>query len=80
MIYTSNGASGTITAIKETGPDKYSVVGNYPTKRGARTITIDEKSGNLFLPTAEFDMNNIQPNGRPAMVPGTFQVLVVQQQ
>jgi YVTN family beta-propeller protein len=80
IIYTSNGGSATITAIKETSPDKYSVIGNYPTKRGARTITINEKSGNLYLPTADFDMNNIQPNGRPTMIPGSFQVLVVQQQ
>lgn len=79
IVYTSNGRSGTITAIKEIGPDNYVVVGNYTTKRGARTITIDEKTGNLFLPTAEFDLNNVQ-NGRPQMIPGTFQVLVVQQQ
>ena len=80
IIYTANGASSNITAVKETSSEKYSVIGNYPTKRGARTITINQKSGNLYLPTAEFDMNNIQPNGRPTMIPGTFQVLVVQQQ
>ena len=76
IIYTSNGQSGNLTAIKEIGADKYSVLGNYPTKRGARTITIDEKTGALFLPTADFDANNTQ-NGRPRMLPGTFQVLVV---
>jgi YVTN family beta-propeller protein len=77
IIYTSNGSSGTLTAIKENGPDKFSVLGNYLTKRGARTITIDEKNGSLFLPTADFDMTNTQ-NGRPKMIPGSFQVLVVQ--
>lgn len=76
-IYTSNGQSGTITAIKENGADKYSVLGNYTTRRGARTITVDEKTGTLFLPTADFDMNNMQ-NGRPKMIPASFQVLVVQ--
>ena len=79
IVYTSNGRSGNITVIKENGPDKYTVIGNYATKRGARTITINEKTGNLFLPTADFDMNNVQ-NGRPAIIPGTFQVLVVNQQ
>jgi len=77
IVYTSNGRSGTITAIKENAADNYVVVGNYTTKRGARTITIDETTGRLFLPTAEFDANNVQ-NGRPQMIPGTFQVLVVQ--
>lgn len=78
-IFTSNGQSGTITAIKENSADNYSVAGNYATKRGARTITIDEKNGTLFLPTADFDTTNTQ-NGRPRMIPGTFQVLVVQKQ
>lgn len=77
IIYTSNGQSGNITAIKETGADKFSVLGNYATKRGARTITIDERTGTLFLPTADFDASNTQ-NGRPRMIPGTFQILVVQ--
>ena len=57
---------------------KFSVLGNYPTKRGARTITIDEKNGMLFLPTADFDPTKTNSNGRPMMMPGTFQVLVVQ--
>jgi DNA-binding beta-propeller fold protein YncE len=77
IIYTSNG-EGNISVVKEVSADKYALVGNYPTKRGARTITIDEKSGTLYLPTAEFDPTKTNPNGRPMMVPGTFQVLVVQ--
>jgi YVTN family beta-propeller protein len=79
IIYTSNGQSATITAIKENNANSFAILGNYPTKRGARTIAIDEKSGVLFLPTADFDMEHMQ-NGRPSMVPGTFQVLVVNKQ
>jgi YVTN family beta-propeller protein len=79
IIFTSNGQSGTITAIKENSADNYAVLGNYTSKRGARTITIDEKTGVLYLPTADFDATNTQ-NGRPRMVPGSFQVLVVQKQ
>ncbi|HEV8505521.1 MAG TPA: YncE family protein [Chitinophagaceae bacterium] len=77
IIYTSNG-EGTLSAIKEISADKYSFLGNYPTKRGARTITINENSGTLYLPTAEFDPTKTGQNGRPMMIPGTFQVLVVQ--
>jgi len=79
IVFTSNGQSGTITAIKENNADSYSVLGNYTSKRGARTITIDEKTGVLYLPTADFDATNTQ-NGRPRMVPGSFQVLVVQKE
>jgi DNA-binding beta-propeller fold protein YncE len=77
IVFSSNG-EGTITAIKESSADKFSVLGNYTTKRGARTIAIDEKNGMLFLPTADFDPTKTNPNGRPMMIPGSFQVLVVQ--
>ncbi len=77
IIYTSNG-EGTITAIKEKDANKFEILGNFPSKRGARTITIDEKTGTLYLPTADFDPTKTGQNGRPMMIPGTFQVLVVQ--
>jgi YVTN family beta-propeller protein len=76
-VFTSNG-EGTLSAILESTGDKYTSLGNFKTKRGARTITLDEKSNTIFLPTAEFDPVAKGPNGRPLMVPGTFQVLVVQ--
>ncbi|MFL5739355.1 MAG: YncE family protein [Flavisolibacter sp.] len=75
-IITSNG-SGTITVISENGPDKYTVLGNYPTKPGARTIALNEKTGTIFLPTADFEAATT-PNTRRKMIPGTFQVIVVQ--
>jgi YVTN family beta-propeller protein len=77
IIYTSNG-EGNMSAIMENGADKYSSLGDYPTKRGARTITINQNTGTLYLPTAEFDPTKTNANGRPMMIPGTFQVLVVQ--
>ena len=75
LIYASNG-EGTLTVIKELNADKFSVEGNYATKRGARTIALDDKTGTLFLPTADFEANTT-PNTRPKMIRGTFQVLVV---
>ncbi|MEO8584180.1 MAG: YncE family protein [Flavitalea sp.] len=76
-IFTSNGGDGTITAIKENTADNYSVIGNYPTKKRARTLILDDNNGTLFLPTAEFDETKID-NDRPMQIPGTFQVLVVE--
>lgn len=76
IIYTSNGQSGTITAIQEKAANQYTVLGNYASKRGARTIAIDESTGRLYLPTAEFEAGTPQGE-RPRMIPGTFQVLVV---
>lgn len=78
MIYTSNG-EGTITAIKIVNGNTYKVEETFKTKVGARTIAIDTKNHMMFLPTAEFkpkDPNN--KNERRQMIPGTFQVLVVE--
>ena len=77
IIYTSNG-EGTLSAIKEKDANKFETLGNFPTKRGARTITIDQTTGTLFLPTADFDPTKTGQIGRPMMIPGTFEVLVVQ--
>ena len=74
-IYTSNG-EGNITAVKESDPNNFTIAATIPTRKGARTITIDESTHTLYLPTAEFEANT--PKGqRPKMIPGTFQVLVV---
>jgi len=75
-IYSSNG-EGTLTVIREVSKDKYEVVANVPTKRGARTLAVDTKSNTIYLPTADFGAST--GNSRPPMIPGTFQVLVVKE-
>ncbi|MEO6330729.1 MAG: YncE family protein [Ginsengibacter sp.] len=79
MIFTSNG-EGTVTAIKEKSANEFKVKQTITTKKRARTITIDQNTHTLFLPTAEFEP--LEPNApqgtRPKMIAGTFQVLVVQ--
>lgn len=78
-IFTSNG-EGTMTVIKEKSADDFSVVANVPTKRGARTITIDPATHTLYLPTADYPAAAATGGnqGRPRPVPGTFQILMVQ--
>ena len=75
-IFTSNG-EGTITVIHEDNADKFTVVEDIATKRGARTITLDKASHLLYLPTADFEAQDPTVKGRPKMKPGSFQVLVV---
>jgi DNA-binding beta-propeller fold protein YncE len=75
-IYTSNG-EGTLTVIHEDKDGKFAVVKNIPTKRGARTIALDEKTHQVFLPTAEFEP--LAPGKkRPDIKAGSFQVLVLE--
>ena len=77
MVYSSNG-EGTLTMIKEVTKDKFEVIKNLPTKRGARTLSVDGKSHSIYLPTADFG-TPAAGERRPPMIPGTFQVLVVKQ-
>ncbi|GAB2846872.1 hypothetical protein GCM10027044_02280 [Hymenobacter ruber] len=77
-IITSNG-SGTFTVIHEDAPNKFSVVANVPTARGARTMSLDPKTGHLFTVTADYGPTPVpttdNPRPRPSIVPGTFRVL-----
>ncbi len=79
LIFTANG-EGSVTIIKEVSANEYKVLENLPTKRGARTITIDEKTHRLFLPAADYEpvAADAPKNARPKMVPGSFQVLVLE--
>ena len=76
-IYTSNG-EGTMSVFNEKSADKLEAIATVTTKRGARTITIDEQTHLVYLPTADFEKSDPKtPNVRPRMIPGSFQVLVV---
>jgi hypothetical protein len=81
-VFASNG-DGTLSIYHEVSANKFELVANVPTKRGARTIAVNEQKHLIYLPTADFETNpapqaNGQP-GRPRMIPGTFQILVVGQ-
>ncbi|MGC4101090.1 YncE family protein [Ferruginibacter sp.] len=75
-IYTANG-EGTMTVVHEENAGKFTIVETAVTKKGARTITLDAASHQLYLPTAEFEPMEAGQKGRPKMKPGTFQVLVI---
>lgn len=76
----SNG-DGTLTVIHEDSPDTYHVAANVKTQVGARTVALDEKTGRLYLATAQLGPPPAptaeHPHQRPSIVPGTFTVLLV---
>lgn len=80
LAFASNG-EGTLTVVREDGPNKFSVLENATTERGARTMALDETSGKAYLPTADFGPPPAptadRPHPRPSIVPGSFRVLVV---
>ncbi len=77
-IFTSNG-EGSLSVIHEQSANTYKVTETVVTKRSARTIAIDQQKQLIYLPAADMEkpVAGADPNARPKMVPGTFQVLVV---
>ena len=75
VAFASNG-DGTLTVVHEDSPDKFTVVENVPTKKSARTMALDLKTHNIFLPAADFD-TPAPGQRRGKMKPGSFVVLVL---
>jgi hypothetical protein len=75
LVFASCG-DGTLTVLHQDSPDKYTLVENVPTKRSARTMGLDLKTHNIFLPAAEFDPP-APGERRGKMKPGSFVILVV---
>jgi YVTN family beta-propeller protein len=80
LVFSSNG-DGTLTLMHEDSPDKYSVVENITTQRGARTMALDPKTHKVYLVTAEFGPppppTQERPHPRPSIVPGSFTLLIL---
>lgn len=80
LAFSSNG-EGTLTVVREVTPDSFAVVDTVPTQRGARTLALDPRTHTVFVATAEFGATPAptpeQPHPRPAIVPGSFVILVV---
>ena len=88
----SSQGDGTLTVVKEDSPTSFSVEQTVPTPARAKTLTLDPKTGQIFLITAEFGPVPAPapnapppPPGAPAwmrgprapMIPHSFQILVV---
>ena len=80
LAFSANG-EGTLTVVREDARDRFTVLDNVATQRGARTMALDEKTHRVFLATADFGpppaATPEQPHPRPAILPGTFRLLVV---
>ena len=80
----STGGNGTLTVVKEKTPTTFDVEQVLNTMNGARTITLDTKTGHLFTMSQERTPPPAgatpPPNGRPPMgppVPGSFTILMI---
>jgi DNA-binding beta-propeller fold protein YncE len=85
----SSQGDGTLSIIKETSPTAFEAEQTVKTMAGAKTCTLDSKTNNIFLITAEYGTPATQPaaaagdpprrrgGGRGAMVPGSFTIVEV---
>jgi hypothetical protein len=82
----SSQGDGTLTVIKENNPTTFVVEQTVRTPVRAKTLTLDSKTNNILLITAEFAPPPAAPatppaggrgGGRGAMVPDSFSILVV---
>jgi DNA-binding beta-propeller fold protein YncE len=80
LAFASNG-DGTITVVHEDSPTTFHVVSTAATRRGARTMALDERTHRLYTVTAAFGdtpaPTEEEPHPRPTLVPGTFSLLVL---
>src|SRR6516165_12547446 len=60
LIYIPNGGEGNVTVVHQESPDKYTVAATVTTFPGAKTITVDPKTHNVYL---------LQPERGPAPPP-----------
>ena len=72
---------GLLTAVRRNAAGLPEVAQSLPTQKGARTLALDERTHRLFLVTANFGPppppSAAQPRPRPAILPGTFRLLVL---
>ena len=80
LVFSSNG-DGTLTVVREDSPGKFEVLETVMTQRGSRTMAIDPKTHNIYLPAARFSQPKASTltgtKSRPEMIKDSFEVLVV---
>jgi len=81
FAFSSNGADGTLTVVRESTPANFGVIDTVPTQRGARTMALDERTHHIYLATSKFGppppATPERPHPRPSIMPGTFEILEV---
>ncbi len=72
LAFSSNGRDGTLTVIDA---KTFQPVGDVPTQTGARTMTLDPKTGKIYTIAAQY--KPLAPGERrPAMIPNSAVVLI----
>jgi hypothetical protein len=81
LVMSPNGASGTLSVVKQDSPDAYHLVETVSTRINARTGTVDPKTGTVFLVAPE-STRPAPPEGGKAppakFISDTFSIIVIE--
>jgi hypothetical protein len=80
----SSQGNGTLTVIKEKSPTSFEVEENLQTMNGARTLTLDNKTGHVFVMSVERGPAPPPPagggrGGQAPVIPGSFTIVMIGQ-
>jgi DNA-binding beta-propeller fold protein YncE len=83
LVFSSN-RDGTLSVIREDGPDKFASLGNVPTQLLARTMALDPETGRIYLVTGDRIETNpdatFDPRQRYSIKRGSVRMLFVDPQ
>jgi DNA-binding beta-propeller fold protein YncE len=81
VAFSSNGGDGTLTVVDATKPG-FPTLQTLKTEKAARTMALDAATGRVYLVTAQFGPapapTEAMPRPRPAVLPDSFEVIVVE--
>ncbi|MEA2947767.1 MAG: hypothetical protein QOI40_3097 [Alphaproteobacteria bacterium] len=82
LVMSPNGASGTLSVVKQDGPDAYHLIETVSTRINARTGTVDPKTGTVFLVAPESTLPAPPAAGGkappPVYISDTFSIIVIE--
>ena len=78
----SSHSNGTLTIVKETSPTSFEVEQTLETMNGARTLTMDPRTGNIYVMSVERGPAPPPPAGggrgaQAPVIPGSFTILMI---
>jgi len=81
----SSHGNGTLTVVKEKSPTSFEVEQNLDTMNGARTLTMDARTGNIYVMSVERGPAPPPPagggrGGQAPVIPGSFTILMIGRQ
>ena len=81
LVMSPNGASGTLSVVKQDSPDTYHLIETVSTRINARTGTVDPKTGTVFLVAPESTAPAAEAGGKAPPVryiSDTFSLIVLE--